>query len=225
MICEYKIDDYLVYKYILPVMRSNMYVIISDDNALILDPHVNIEVTELLKSQGVKKLVIILTHEHFDHILGVNYYRNMFFCNVYGNDSCKDKVVDPKKNLAAFADGMLIDRSEEECKIMKSLVDENYSCNVDKSFEGEMQISFEGLDIKLIETPGHSLGSICIMVNDQYIFTGDTVVGGNKIITNLPGGSRKRYIEETKPFLEKLDSNILVFPGHGEIGRLSQFEL
>lgn len=200
MVCEYKIEEYLVYKFILPVIDSNMYVIISDDNALIFDPHVNTEVSEMLKLRGVKKLVIVLTHEHIDHISGVNYYRELFLCKVLGNSCCMDRVKDSKGNLAAFFDVLLMNCTQEETILIRSLLDKDYVCYVDEAFDDEITVVFNDLKLRLIETPGHSLGSICILVNDRYIFTGDTVVWGNKIITCLPGGSRKRYLEVTKLF-------------------------
>ena len=57
------------------------------------------------------------------------------------------------------------------------------------------------------------------------MFTGDTIVDGKRIITKLPGGSRKDYAEITKPYLESLDLDIIVFPGHGKEKRLQEFDL
>ena len=81
------------------------------------------------------------------------------------------------------------------------------------------------LKIRLIHTPGHSPGSICILINDKYIFTGDGLVEGNKVITKLPGGDRKKYNEITKPFLEKLSNQVVVFPGHGDEGVMRDFRI
>ena len=74
------------------------------------------------------------------------------------------------------------------------------------------------LQLVLRETPGHSTGSICIEVNKKYIFTGDSLVDGAKIITRLPGGSKKAYKEITKPYLDSLNKDVVVFPGHGNEG-------
>ena len=76
-----------------------------------------------------------------------------------------------------------------------------------------------------METPGHSPGSICILINDKYIFSGDSLVDGNKVITRLPGGSRKDYNQITKPFLEGLSEDSIIFPGHGQEGCIKDFQI
>ena len=76
-----------------------------------------------------------------------------------------------------------------------------------------MSLNLEHL-IRLYSTPGHSLGSICAVVDDKCIFTGDSLLNV-PVVTKLPGGSKKDYFEKTKVFFSKFDDDILVFPGHG----------
>lgn len=85
MICRYSICDKTVYKFIMPLIKSNMYVILSDRQALIIDPNVNEEAMNLLEGYNVEKIVIILTHEHYDHISGVNYFRSKWDCTLFSN--------------------------------------------------------------------------------------------------------------------------------------------
>lgn len=224
MISNYTIADTKVYKYIMPVIASNMYILIKNQQALIIDPNENNQARDLLKSQKIKKVTIILTHEHYDHISGVNFFRENWNCVVYGNCTCKDMVTDPTKNMAAFFMAVLIAKTEEEQKIAQGLLKDDYSCLVDVGFEGKYNLDFEGLSIDMRETPGHSPGSICIVINHEYVFTGDSLVGGNKVITRLPGGSRKEYNQITRPFLESLPENMIVFPGHGEEGIIKEFQ-
>ena len=54
---------------------SNMYVILENKKALIIDPCVSEEAKEYLKSEQVKEILVLLTHEHYDHISGVNWLR------------------------------------------------------------------------------------------------------------------------------------------------------
>lgn len=225
MISQYTIDNVKVYKYVMPIITSNMYILIMDKQALIIDPNESEEAMELLEDCGVTDITILLTHEHFDHISGVNSFREKWPCKVYGNNQCKEMVEDPAKNLAAFFMAMFISKPEEERRIAQSLFAEDYACQVDVGFEKEYNMKFKGLSVKMIDTPGHSSGSICILVDDKYIFSGDSLVEGNKVITRLPGGSRKEYNQITRPFLESLSEDIIVFPGHGTEGYLKDFEL
>ncbi len=225
MKCKYKIDGIDVYKYIMPVIRSNMYIMLVDNQALIIDPNINEDAVDLLKDNHVKMVTIILTHEHYDHISGVNYFRKYFQCMVIGNEKCKDMTVDPTKNMAAFFMAMFIDKSEAERQSVNDILSETYSCNVDLGFINEKEYVIGSLHLLLRETPGHSPGSICIEVNRSYVFSGDSLVDGAKIITRLPGGNKKDYQEITRPYLESLDDNIIIFPGHGNEGKISEFKI
>lgn len=225
MVCRYQINDIAVYKYLMPVITSNMYILIKNGQALIIDPNKNEEAIALLQAHNIEQITIILTHEHFDHISGVNFFREHWNCTVIGNRVCEECVRDATKNLSAFFMAMFITRSEEEQQLAKSLFVEDYCCSVDKSFGGELTMDWNGMKLILKETPGHSPASICVIANHKYIFTGDSLVGGNKVITRLPGGNRKEYNQVTRPFLEGLPEDIVVFPGHGEEDIIKNFQL
>jgi glyoxylase-like metal-dependent hydrolase (beta-lactamase superfamily II) len=222
MVEECKIAEFPVYQFVMPVIASNMYIVIADEKALIVDPHVNEEAVDLLQDNGVQDIVIVLTHEHFDHISGVNFFREKYSCTVYGNEKCRDYAMIPEKNMSAYFSAMFIERTEEERKKLQDIIQTDYGCRVDECFTDSMDIVWEGLNIHLLETPGHSQGSICAVVNGAHIFTGDSLVQGAKIITRLPGGSKKMYQEKTKPFLESLHENMVVFPGHGMISSVGE---
>ncbi len=225
MICKYKIADREVYKFVMPLITSNMYIITGDKRALVIDPNASEEAEQLLKDIGVEHVTIILTHEHFDHISGVNYFRERWQCHVIGSQVCQQYVKEPTKNMSAFFMAMFITRSEEEQQLAQETWSENYRCEVDESFVEELQMEWEGMTLRLKDTPGHSMASICIMVDNQYIFTGDSLVEGAKIVTRLPGGNKQLYRDVTKPFLESLDKRMIVFPGHGEESVLEELEI
>lgn len=225
MVCRYKIAGKEVYKYCMPVIESNMFILISDKRALVVDPNENEDAVRLLKEKDVKDITILLTHEHFDHVSGVNFFREKWPCVVYGNQRCKEMVPDPTMNMAAFFLAMFISREEEERNKAQELSREDYSCKVDIGFEEALDIQWEELSLHLLETPGHSQGSICIVVNNSAVFTGDSLVQGAKVITRLPGGSKKAYQTVTRPFLEGLPQDMLVFPGHGEEGFIKDFQI
>ena len=225
MECKYNINSHKVYKFIMPVIKSNMYVIVGNKQALIIDPYRCVEATDLLKNNGVLQVTVILTHEHYDHISGVNYYRELFECEVIGSYKTAELVQDATKNLAAFYMAMFISRTEEEIEITRRYLDDKYTCYIDIAFDGEYQLEFEDINIKLLEAPGHSMGSICLSIGDRYIFTGDSLVQGAKIVTRLPGGNKSLYREITKPYLEALPKAAIIYPGHGEESFISELEI
>ena len=85
--------------------------------------------------------------------------------------------------------------------------------------EGEV-ISAAGLDISVMETPGHTHGSVCYRCGDA-LFSGDTLFAGSCGRTDLPGGDWAT-IHESLRRLAALPENLTVYPGHGESTTLEQ---
>jgi hydroxyacylglutathione hydrolase len=69
------------------------------------------------------------------------------------------------------------------------------------------------ISVKIIYTPGHSTDSICMLVNNQKLLTGDTLFVGECGRTDFPGGNTKNMYESLNT-LQKLNGNIEVYPGH-----------
>ena len=98
-----------------------------------------------------------------------------------------------------------------------------YSCQADETYEGRKEWNWEGHKIVMQETPGHSKGSSGILMDDMYLFSGDTLVTGHETILRLPGSSKKDFANITVPYLESLDKEIMVYPGHGKPQKLAEF--
>ena len=81
--------------------------------------------------------------------------------------------------------------------------------------EGE-EIKFGGDSLKIIHTPGHTKGSICLL-GDNFIFTGDTIFEDGYGRTDLPGGSQKDLENSLKKLKQILKPGIKIYPGHGHI--------
>lgn len=228
MIKELKVYKYIneipIYRFIFEPIRSNMYIAIYKNQALVIDPFVNEAIKELFENNSISNVTIILTHEHFDHISGVNWFRELYPCEVIASRITKSIVESVDNKVTRYYMALFIGKPEEE-KIARKTFVENYICKVDKTFEKKMEMDWCSIKIILRETPGHSEGSICIIFNEKYIFTGDTLVGGSDIITRLPGGSKKKYLEFTKPYLLGLKDDLYIFPGHGESGYIVEFHI
>src|SRR3989337_616059 len=68
--------------------------------------------------------------------------------------------------------------------------------------------------IRVIHTPGHTPDSICLLVDDKMLLTGDTLFVGECGRTDLPGGDSKSMYDSLFNKLLKLDDNVTVYPGH-----------
>lgn len=70
------------------------------------------------------------------------------------------------------------------------------------------------IPIKVIFTPGHTVDSVCLLVNDEKLLTGDTLFVGECGRTDLPGGNAKNMYESLFNRLLKLNDEVEVYPGH-----------
>jgi len=202
-------NEMVIDRYIFQPINANMYVLIDGDEALVVDPHPSDQAFDRLWQAHVSKVLILLTHEHFDHTSGVNWLRMHFECILLCHESCADSIANAKKNrpmLTLFA-----------MKAMTGLQTfQSYTCKADRTFSGEMLMKWHNHEIKLVSTPGHTPGSCCIELNEQYVFTGDSWLESVPVITRLPGGNIAAYEAFTVPYLQQISDKYLILPGHGD---------
>ncbi len=84
----------------------------------------------------------------------------------------------------------------------------------DIAVEDGQFIEFYDIKIKIIHTPGHSRDSICLIVDDKIMLTGDTVFVGSCGRLDLPGGNPDEMFDSIYSKLVNLDGNLAVLPGH-----------
>lgn len=70
------------------------------------------------------------------------------------------------------------------------------------------------IGLKVMYTPGHSKDSMCLILDNQLIFTGDTLFVGNCGRVDLPGSDPEEMYHTLFDQLAKLDENLVVYPGH-----------
>lgn len=219
---EFQIANRVIFYFTMPVISSNMYLIPMGSKCLVIDPCVSQDAEEIFRTQDAKDCLVLLTHEHYDHISGVNWLRERTRCQVVCSKLCAKRIPDPKKNHSAFFTSLFLDRDERTQAYLAEIVDPQYSCRADITYVGRLEFQWNGLKIEMVEAPGHSPGSQIIRVDETNFFTGDYLIPGEKVITRLPGGSRSRYETITRPYLEAIDQTSHIFPGHGTPGVLSE---
>lgn len=142
------------------------------------------EIIETTNKDKLKIKKIILTHSHFDHVQRVAELADKAKADVYFHELEYDSIRKHINNLST--------------KIIK--LKDNDEINVGK------------LKIKIIHTPGHTPGSICLLAENKLL-TGDTLFVGAIGRTDLPGGDASKLFESLQK-LKKLDDKIEVYPGH-----------
>lgn len=206
-----------IYCYPMLAIESNMFFLIHDKEALVIDPNVNSEAIAFLKKAGVTKCLVFLTHEHYDHVSGINAFRKAFDCHVICAPYTAKSLPDPSRNMAKFWDVLMMDKTPEVQKLGLRIKDENYSCFADEIIEEETKETvWNGIKLKAVFAPGHSKGGMMLFLEGYSIlFSGDNLVNGAGVICRLPGGNWKTYCEKTLPHIQNLSDDTLIFPGHG----------
>lgn len=190
------------------LLSSNMYVIVEGGHAIVIDPHRSLEAV-----QGLTVDKILLTHEHYDHISGVNLYREQGAGPVLCSRACGESITDARKNMASLFEvfcqlqtWVKLDRMPE--------ADEHYVCRADETFEDTFAFDWEGHSFQLFALPGHSQGSIGILLDGDRFFSGDSLMENSDTELRLPGGSRRQWAAVSLPRLAALPDGIRVYPGH-----------
>jgi glyoxylase-like metal-dependent hydrolase (beta-lactamase superfamily II) len=167
------------------------------------------DLLDFLKSKNLTPDFIMLTHEHFDHIWGVNTLLQTFGCKLIASTDCSEKIMNKRRNLSLFYDQIGFETPNANIIIK----------------EGNTILTWNNNIIECIESKGHSSGSICIL-SDNKLFTGDTIIKDYKTVVKLPGGNKS----ELKVTLEKIflmfnKKKIIVFPGHEECFNLDEVDI
>jgi len=205
----------LIKKYKSQLLSSNMYLLISRKKTIIIDPHISKDALTYIDNNLLKVDYIILTHEHYDHISGVSFFKKRYGCEVICNKACAEAIHYPNLNFSKYFKVLMeiMPRNKGQASYVNI---EPYSCFADIYFEQKFEFKWESHDFYLISTPGHSKGSICILLDNKYLFSGDSLIRDYPTITRLKGGSSKDYHNITLKFLKSISSEIIVFPGHYE---------
>lgn len=204
----------LVETFISGFLDTNSYLLEEDGELLIIDPAEHAAVLERCREAAT--ITVLLTHEHFDHISGLNRIRELCAssCRVIVGTTCSERIQDTKANLSAYAD-VLAQLGGKQIPEHWS----TFSCKAaDITFGDWYVFQWMGHAVELFSTPGHSVGSCCIVLDD-LLFVGDTVLENN-LMVRFPGSSKKLYRSVTVPLLEKLlveNQVSRVYPGHGDM--------
>jgi glyoxylase-like metal-dependent hydrolase (beta-lactamase superfamily II) len=151
---------------------QNTYVLSEGNEAVVVDA--GAEVEDVLAVVGNKKvLAIMFTHLHFDHTWNIQKYLEKFDCDVYVKKGAEDILTSAEKNASTII-GQNITHKIPRSKI--------------KYYAEKLKVGLFEFDV--IETPGHSLDSVCLLCN-RNLFCGDNLFFDGVGRTDLFGGSEK----------------------------------
>jgi len=184
-----------IFGYIVGMIANNNYLVWDEDSkeACLIDASAAVQkIVDDADEKGLKVKYIILTHGHFDHTGGLDFFKEAF----------KDaKLVACKKEAK-----MLFDRSLSKGK--GGIV-------ADLWVKDQDTLKLGNSELKFIETPGHSKGSMCILTGNT-LFSGDTLFQASIGRTDLPGGDFEEIKQSIQEKLYVLPDITRVLPGHND---------
>ena len=182
--------------------NSNTFIVIGKDSkAIIIDPgNPNIQpLLEVVKVNRWSIVGVMLTHEHADHIAGLEALIKIKQFTVFCSKECANNIKSSKNNLSKYIEEI----DSFELSIPTQIVR-----------DGEMRNIAE-VDFSFYETPGHSPGGICIFT-ENAVFVGDTILNKEKVPLNFPHSNRIQYLRSIEKLKKLIKPGINVFPGHGK---------
>jgi len=176
-------------------VQTNGYLVETPDGNFLVDAPEGI--AEWIASRGVRVDEVLLTHQHYDHVM----------------DAAKLQAMGAR--LHAFADHST-DLTLESAARGWGMPIQVTPYQIDQRFEMDKPLQLAGMSISLAHIPGHSTDSVTFYLADEaVVFSGDTIFAGSVGRTDLPQGSTDQLLAGIERHLMSLPEKTRVLPGHG----------
>lgn len=185
-------------------IQNNIYIVSDGTGTFVVDPTERADV--IVRALGGRKLdAIVLTHRHSDHVGAAAELR----------EKTGAKVIAPAIDADVISGAKPIPHGDSKFR----------TCLVDQVVSGGDVVKVGKMPWKVIATPGHTEGSMCLLLNPEdterldakpVLIAGDTLFCGSIGRTDFPGGSMAAMRKSLKR-LSSLDDDTLVLPGHGDL--------
>ena len=187
-----------------PIME-NTYIVWDDTKECIIIDAGNFsaredaQLTDFISERGLKPVMAVNTHGHFDHAMGVGYLKDTYGVKF----ACSSK------------DQFLVDSAQQSGAMfgVKCAPVPAIDIDLDKMEE----IAFGVTKLRVIKTPGHTPGHVSLYNEEQKVlFTGDTLFRESIGRTDLPGGDYSWIMTSILEQLVPLGDDVEFYPGHGD---------
>lgn len=189
-------------KFVIGMVSTNCYIVTNEETkeCFMIDPGTfRPEIVSHIRSGGLTLKAILLTHGHFDHIMGIDGFLQEFSVPVY---ACEEE----KK---------LLENERYNASIMYG---EGYTFTEAVYVTDGQILDVAGMKIRVIHTPGHTIGGCCYYLEDELVlFSGDTLFQESIGRADLPTGSASALVRSVREKLLILPEAVRVYPGHEEM--------
>lgn len=191
-----------VEQYVVGPVQTNCYFAINDETkeVLIIDPGASGKrLAEIVEKEKLNPVAILLTHGHFDHAGAAAELAEHFHIEIYAEEHEKETLENPALNLSGWEG-------------------KETAYHADQYLKDEQEIDLAGFHIRVLFTPGHTVGGCCYLFPYQNaVFAGDTLFAQSVGRTDFPKGSAAQLIRAIEEKLLVLPDDVTVYTGHNEI--------
>ena len=186
-------------------IQENTYVVWDDTKECIVIDAGNLSaredkmLAEFIEKQGLKPLLAVNTHCHFDHILGVEFLKMTYGVKFAASSADLPLLKSGRASGAMF--GMELGALPEV---------------IDIDLATTPEVRFGNTVLRVIATPGHTPGCVSLLDEEsKTLFTGDTLFRESIGRTDLPGGDYPTIMRSILGKILPLGDEVTIYPGHG----------
>jgi glyoxylase-like metal-dependent hydrolase (beta-lactamase superfamily II) len=188
------------------IFETNCYLLNAPGGAILFDAPDG--ACAWVESLGVDLKLLLLTHGHFDHVPDVAKVKRRFQCSIGCHPDTAPMISDPEF-FRSFGFQLELEPAEPDLLI-----------------EETPARDFLGLEMQVLEVPGHCPGSLCFFLrNDRLLIGGDVLFAGGVGRWDLPGGDGEVLFAGIRQKLFPLGDDVVVLPGHGPPTRIGDERL
>lgn len=191
-----------IQNFVLGMVGTNCYLVVNEEEkqCILIDPAVySGEIAEQIRREGLDLRAILLTHGHFDHIMGIDGFRKEF------------------PEIPVYA------HREEEALLKDASMNASLEFGRQYTFSGAAyaedgdMLDLAGMQFQVIHTPGHTIGGCCYYLQEEKVlFSGDTLFRESIGRTDFPTGNGGQLMRSIREKLFILPEETAVYPGHME---------
>lgn len=156
------------------------------------------EFNEHIDANKIKIKYLIDTHGHWDHIKNNKQVKEEYGAKLLIHEAEMEFLINPQLNLSFYYD--------KEIDVVSA----------DKLLNDEDEIMLGNEFLKVMHTPGHTMGSI-ILYNNELAFTGDTLFFGSIGRCDLPNSDKEIMLDTIEKYKKLLPKEAIILPGHGNM--------
>lgn len=188
-----------VERFVTGIISTNCYLAVNEETrqAVIVDPAAcPKKILDFIEAEELKIEAILLTHGHFDHIMGIDGFLARFCVPVYVHEDDERVMNDPVLNQS-------------------SVYTAGYTFSGAEYVRDRQVLELAGYRFEVIHTPGHTWGGCCYYIpSEGVLFSGDTLFQNSVGRTDFETSSTSDLLSSVREKLFQLPETTHVYPGH-----------